>query len=174
MKWLTGNSRLEKSDKPNKWYLIDNELFQDKDGTIYLIPRNYETDNYTIPDWIAWLGGNKSKWSVRPSHLHDFGCQLHELIKVRLTEQQLRKLHYLRVHNDKLICEDIPPKFLELVPVTKWEIDCLFKRAMKATKTIPPRVYNLYRCGVFFNLGWLVKHKSFDLNRIYTHTQNEV
>ena len=53
MKWLTGNSRLEKSDKPNKWYLIDNELFQDKDGTIYLIPRNYETDNYTIPDWIA-------------------------------------------------------------------------------------------------------------------------
>ena len=43
-RWLTDNSRLEKSDKPNKWFLLDNELYQDDDGSIYLAPRNYETE----------------------------------------------------------------------------------------------------------------------------------
>lgn len=168
MKWLTSNSRLEKSPKPNKWFLVDNELFQDEDGAIYLVPRNYETDNYTIPDWAAWLAGSKSKWAVRPSHLHDFGSQYHQLIRVKLTEYGLRRLRLLHPHNDKIVCEDIPVRFLELVPVTKWEVDCLFKRAMKATGTIPPRVCNLYRCGVFFNFGWLGNHPAYDLNRIYT------
>lgn len=174
MKWITDNSRLEKLSEANKWRMIDNELFQDEDGSIYLTPRNYETDNYTIPDWIAWLGGNKSKWDIRPSHIHDFGCQYHQLIRVKLNETGLRRLRYLRVHKDKLVCEDIPVKFLELVPVTKWEIDCLFKRAMKATKTIPARVYNLYRGGVFFNFGWLGNHPPFDLSKIYTVEQNGV
>lgn len=167
MKWITDNSRIEKLSEANKWRMIDNELFQDEDGSIYLTPRNYKTDNYTIPDWIAWLGGNKSKWDIRPSHIHDFGCQYHQLIRVKLNETGLRRLRYLRVHKDKLVCEDIPVKFLELVPVTKWEIDCLFKRAMKATETIPARVYNLYRGGVFFNFGWLGEHPSYDLNGIY-------
>ena len=167
MKWLTDKSRIEQSDKAGDWYLLDNELFQDEDGSIYLTPRNYKTDNYTIPDWVAWLAGNKSKWDVRPSHIHDFGCQYHQLIKVKLNETGLRRLRYLRVYKDKLVCEDIPTKFLCIVPVTKWEIDCLFKRAMKATGTIPARVYNLYRGGVFFNFGWLGEHPPYDLNKIY-------
>lgn len=174
MKWITDNSRLEKLSEANKWLMVDNELFQDEDGSIYLTPRNYETDNYTIPDWIAWLGGNKSKWDIRPSHIHDFGCQYHQLIRVKLNETGLRRLRYLRVHKDKLVCEDIPVKFLELAPVTKWEIDCLFKRTMKATKTIPARVYNLYRGGVFFNFGWPGNHPPFDLSKIYTIEQNGV
>ena len=174
MKWITDNSRLEKLSEANKWLMVDNELFQDEDGSIYLTPRNYETDNYTIPDWVAWLGGNKSKWDIRPSHIHDFGCQYHQLIRVKLNETGLRRLRYLRVNKNKLICEDIPIKFLSLIPVTKWEIDCLFKRAMKATKTIPARVYNLYRGGVFFNFGWLGNHPPFDLSKIYTVEQNGV
>lgn len=172
MKWLTDNSRLEKLPEANEWLLVDNELFQDEDGSIYLVPRNYKTDNFTIPDWVAWLGGNKSKWDVRPSHLHDFGCQYHQLIRVRISEQTLRKLRYLHVHKDKLVCEDIPVKFLEIIPVTKWEIDCMFKRCMKATKTIPAYIYNLYRGGVFFNFGWLGNHPPFDLSKIYTIEQN--
>lgn len=168
MEWLTSRSRLEQAEEQNGWYLLDNELFQDKDGSIYITPRNYKTDNYTIPDWVAWLGGNKSKWDVRPSHLHDFGCQYKQLIRVKLTDEELRRMRYLRVFNDKLICEDIPRKFLELIPVTKWQIDCIFKRAMKATDNIPARVYNLYRCGVFFNVGWLGNHPAYDLNQIYS------
>lgn len=167
MKWLTDEARLEKSAKPNKWFLLDNELYQDDDGAIYLAPRNYETDNYSIPDWIAWLAGNKSKYDPRPSHIHDFGCQYKQLIKLKLNEGGLRHLRLLKVEDGKVRCEDIPTRFLCLVPVTKWEIDCLFKRMMKATKTIPARVYNLFRGGVFFNVGWLGKHKSYDLNKIY-------
>lgn len=169
MRWLTYNSRLEKLPEANQWLLVDNELFKDEDGSIYLVPRNYKTDNFTVPDWVAWLGGNKSKWDVRPAHLHDFGCEFHQLIRVALSENLLRKLGYLKYHKDKeiIICEDIPIKYLELIPIDKWEIDCLFKRAMKATDTIPARIYNLYRAGVFFNFGWLGNHPPYDLSKIY-------
>lgn len=172
MEWLTDKSRLQQSNEPNDWYLSDNELFKDEDGSIYLVPRNYKTDNYTVPDWVAWLAGSKSKWDVRPSHIHDFGCQFHQLIRITLTEQQLRQMRFLRTHHDKIICEDIPIKFLEIIPVTKWEIDCLFKRAMKATKAISPYTYSVYRGGVFFNIGWLGNHPPFDLSKIYTKEQN--
>ena len=172
MKWLTDKPSLEQSDAPNDWIVEENELFQDEDGSIYLVPRNYETDNYTIPDWIAWLAGGKSKWDVRPSHLHDFACQYHQLIRVRLKETILRKLRYLHVSEGKLVCSDIPVKFLELIPITKWEADCLFKRCMKATKTIPKKVYNIFRCGVYFNIGWLGNHPPFDFSKIYMKEQN--
>lgn len=172
MKWLTDKSRIEQSNETNNWYLLDNELYKDEDGSIYLVPRNYKTDNYTIPDWVAWLGGNKSKWDVRPAHLHDFICQYHGAIRIKINESSLKRLRLIKVHNNKIVCEDIPLKFLELVPFTKWECDCLFKRAMKATGQMPARVYNLYRCGVFFNFGWLGKHPAFDLNKIYTKEQN--
>lgn len=172
MEWLTDKSRLEQSNEPNDWFLLDNELYKDEDGAIYLVPRNYKTDNYTVPDWVAWLAGSKAKWDVRPSHIHDFGCQFHQLIRITLTEQQLRQMRFLRTHHDKIICENLPIKFLEIIPVTKWEIDCLFKRAMKATKVIPAKVYNLYRGGVFFNFGWLGNHPPFDLSKIYTKEQN--
>ncbi|MBQ8299344.1 MAG: DUF1353 domain-containing protein [Clostridia bacterium] len=171
-RWLTDNSRLEKSNKPNRWFLLDNELYQDDDGSIYLAPRNYETDNYSIPDWVAWIAGNKSKYDPRPAHIHDFGCQYHQLLKLKINEAGLRRLRLLRVHKAKLICEDIPTKYLCLVPVTKWEIDCMFKRMMKATKTIPPKAYNTYRCGVFLNTGWS-KYKCYDMNKIYQREVNE-
>lgn len=167
-RWLTEKSKLEQSDGCNDWYLLNNELFMDDDGNIYLVPRNYKTDNYTVPDWIAWLGGSKSKWDVRPSHIHDFGCQYHQLIKLNVSYVLLMKLGLIKKDNkNKFVCGDIPTKFLSLVPVTKWEIDCLFKRAMKATGIIPARIYNLFRCGVFFNFGWLGKHPAYDLNKIY-------
>lgn len=172
MKWLTEKSRLEQSEEVGKWILLDNELFLDEDGTIYITPRNFITDNFTIPDWIAWLGGNKSKYDVRSSHLHDFGCFTHSLLVVNLTEQELIEKGYLRRHKNKIVCEDIPAEYLSLVPVTKWEVDCLFKRAMKATYEIPARIYNLYRCGVFFNVGWILGHIDFDMNKIYTIEQN--
>lgn len=173
MKWLTDKSRLEQANEPNDWYLADNELFKDEDSSIYLVPRKYKTDNYTVPDWVAWIAGSKSKWDVRPAHIHDFGCQFHQLIKVTLNEQQLKQMRFLRVHNDKIVCENIPIKYLEIIPVSKWQIDCLFKRAMKATGDIPNSVLNLFRCGVFFNIGWVLgNHSPFDLSKIYTMEQN--
>ena len=172
MKWLTKPALLQKLPTPNKWLMVENELFQDEDGSIYLVPRLYKTDNYTIPDWIAWMAGSKSKYDARPAHIHDFGCQYHQLIKVNLTMTKLKKKKYLYYKNGVYICEDIPVKYLSLIPVTKWEMDCMFKRAMKATNLIPATVYNIYRGGVFFNFGWLGNHSPFDLSKIYTLEQN--
>ena len=44
-RWLTDNSRLEKSDKPNKWFLLDNELYQDDESSIYLAAINSDIEN---------------------------------------------------------------------------------------------------------------------------------
>lgn len=172
MKWLTKPSLLQQLPEPNKWLMWENELFQDEDGSIYLVPCYYKTDNYTIPDWIAWLGGSKSKHDARPAHLHDFGCQFHQLIKVNLTITQLKKQNYLIYKDGFYTCKNIPIKYLSIVPVTKWEMDCMFKRAMKATNLITPYIYNLYRGGVFFNIGWLGYHPPFNLSQIYTIEQN--
>ena len=165
--WLTSKSRLEQSNEPNNWYLLDNELFKDEDGSIYLVPRGYKTDNYTIPDWIAWLGGNKAKWDVRPSHIHDFGCQYHGLIKVNLDEKQLKQKGFLKSFEDKIICKDILEDYLYFVPFTKWQINCLFKRAMKATGNIQAKVYNLYRIGVVLNFGWFKEYPIYNFEKIY-------
>lgn len=174
MIWLTDKSRIEQTNEANNWYLLDNEVFEDEDGSIYLTPRGFKTDNYTIPDWVAFVAGNKAKWDVRPSHLHDFACEYHKLIRITMTKSSLRRYKYLKVNKDGIfICEDIPTNLLQLVDVTKWEADCMFKRAMKATRVIPARVYNTFRCGVFFNFGWLKKPKKFDFNNIYKRENNE-
>lgn len=173
MKWLTDEASLQKHRKPNKWVMRHNEIFADEDGSIYLVPRNYITDNYTIPDWLAWVAGSKSKYDSRPAHIHDFGCQFHQLIRVKLAPIKIIK-EYIFDDEGIITCKDIPTKYLELVPVTKWEIDCLFKRAMKATKTISPYTYSVYRAGVFFNVGWLGNHPPFNLSKIYTMEQNYI
>ena len=172
MQWLTKEALLQKLPLPNKWLTVENELYKDIGGNVYLVPRLYISDNYTIPDWIAWLCGNKSKFDGRASHIHDFGCQFHQLIKVTLTVDELLQMGFLEYKNGYYTCNDIPVEYLTLVSVTKWEIDCLFKRAMKATGFIPPMTYNLFRCGVFFNVGWLCKYSQFDLDKIYTIEQN--
>ena len=171
MEFLTANARMEQTAKPGIWQTIDNQLFKDEDGTIYLVPRYYKTDNYTIPDWIAWLGGNKSKWDVRPSHFHDFGCEYHALIEVKLNELQLRQKRLLKVKDNKIICENIPVKFLKIVKKNKWFVDCMFKRMMKVANNIPAWRINLMRGAVFLNYGWLKNYyNDFDLEGIYTQT----
>lgn len=165
--WLTSDSILEKLPEANEWQLVTNELYLDDDSTLYLVPRGYKTDNYTIPNWIAWLGGCKSTYDPRPSHIHDFGCQYHQLIKVNLSYIQLQTKGLIDLSNGKIRCKDIPVEYLELVTVTKWQIDCLFKRAMKSTGAIPARIYNLYRAGVLFNFGWLGNHPAYNLENIY-------
>lgn len=171
MKWITDGASLAKHLIPNKWVMRHNEVFKDEDGTIYLVPRNYITDNYTIPDCLAWLAGSKSKYDARPAHIHDFACQFHQLIKIKLPEEEVNS-KYCYDDNGLYTCSDIPPEYLELVPVTKWGADCLFKRAMKATGNISSYTYSIYRAGVFFNIGWLGNHPPFDLTKIYTREQN--
>lgn len=169
MEFLTSNARLEQANEVGLWQTLDNQLFLDKDNSIYLVPKYYKTDNYTIPNWIAWLGGGKAQFDVRPSHFHDFGCEYHALIKVLLSKEELEERHFLRVNkHNKRVCENIPVKYLKIVKKDKWFIDCFFKRMMKVANNIPSWRINLMRGGVFFNFGWLANYyNDFDMSKIY-------
>ena len=149
--------------------LLDNELYIDKNGEISLVPRFFVTDNYTIPNWIAWLGGGKSQWDVRPSHFHDFICCYKNKIKVNLSLIQLKQKKLLKNKDNLWICEDIPINYLELVPMCKTEADNMFKQMLLDTGCISKIRANILRTGVVFNVGWyLSKSKTFDMSKIYT------
>lgn len=173
---VTEVSRIKQDDKePKRYILSDNSLYWDDDGSLYILPRLYKSDGYTIPNWIAWLAGGKMEYDLRPAHFHDFMCQWHAVVKVvgldvaDLKAQGLLHLHY-SVENQKLIyvLEDIPISKLELVPMTKWDVDCMFKRIMLATGNIPKWRVNLMRAGVVFNFGWITSRKNkFDMSKCY-------
>lgn len=173
-KFLTGVARIQQTDKKRVWKVLDNELYMDDDGTIYLVPRNFYTDNYTIPTWIAWLGGSPVDNDVRGSHLHDLCCDCHSAIKVNLTTDELLKLDLLRCKSKTgmWICENIPEQYLEIIPKTKKEANDLLYRCMKAAGSAKRDRY-VTRAGVCFNIGWFIdkwQGKVFDieLDKIYT------
>ncbi|DAB01931.1 TPA: hypothetical protein CPT96_03235 [Candidatus Gastranaerophilales bacterium HUM_10] len=161
-KFLTCPARIEQLDEKGKYKVLDNELYKDDDGSIYLVWRGYETDNFT---WI-----NSNDWDIRCSHLHDVGCQYHQLVKVRLNIHQLRMLRFVRTKGCKIICEDLPKKFLTIVPITGHEINNMFYRMLKAAdcpKT-PKYIQYLYRAGVAFNFNWFFTGKeNIDLENLY-------
>ena len=167
MRWLTDKSRLEQTDKKGLWLTIDNQLFKDKNGKIYLAPRQTLTDGYTIPNWLTWLGGSKMQWDTRCSTQHDLECKYAQVICVKLTESQLRKLKYLRVHNNKLVCDNIPLKFLKIEKTTFKETNDRFKRMMIIAHNIPMWRVHLMRFAVNFNFGWHSSKQGIKLNKIY-------
>ena len=172
-RFLTGKARLQQTDKRRVWKLLDNELYKANDGAIYMVPRTMQTDNYTIPLWIAPLGGSPVDYDTRCSHLHDLWCYTREALIVTLTEQELRDKGYLRFSEKNMmwVCEDIPKEFLAKRKVTKWETDNMLLECMKAAN-VPKLSRNTVRAGVVFNVGWLIdlwtkRVFELDLDRIY-------
>lgn len=168
-KFLTTSSAATQLPKKGMYQLSRNELYKDDDGTIYMVWRLFWTDHFT---WIV-----SGDWDTRCSHLHDEGCRHHQIIRVKLTEQQLRKCRYLVVKNDEVICHDLPPQFLEVIDVTGHWINNLFYRMLRdadCPKT-PKHIQLLYRAGVALNLGWFKtgKHK-IDLKNIYNDEWNKM
>ena len=173
-RFLTGVARIQQTDMKRVWKVLDNELYLDDDGTIYLVPRNFYTDNYTIPTWIAWLGGSPVDNDVRGSHLHDEICDTHSAIKVNLTTDELIKLGYLRCRtvNGMWICENIPEQHLEVIPKTKKEANDILFRCMKSAHSKKIDRW-ITRLGVVFNIGWHLDEKqgkvfAIELDKIYT------
>lgn len=176
MSFLTYYSEMAQTPKPNIWATLHNQLFKDDDGVIYLVPRYFLTDSYTIPDWLAWLGGGKMKWDNRPAIGHDFDCKFHQCIKVNLSESELREKGYLRSHTKVLgdeyliipVCDDIPIQYLSVIDVSFNQANSKFKRMMLATQNIKKWRVNLMRFAVNFNIGWMKSGKEkIDLSRIY-------
>ena len=150
--FLTEKARIEQTDNPRYWKTLDNILYQDNEGTIYLVPRYFWSDGYSFPRILLSIFGNA--YDVRPSYMHDLFCRFHECIKVTLSIEQLKSLGYLRVHEDKIVCENIPNCFLEILPITKWDCDCIFKRCMLSCN-ISERLAETIRFGVLFNFNWI-------------------
>ena len=164
--FLTGKSRIEQTDTEGIWKTLDNQLYLDEDNTIYLVPRYFLTDGFTIPNWIAWFGGSKMQYDTRCSTQHDFECKFHKVIVVNLSITQLKEMKLLREKNGMMICEDIPKKFLEIKETTFNQTNCRFKRMLKTTTLSHCRI-NLLRTGVNFNVSWLWSKQKLNMSDIY-------
>lgn len=166
-KFLTSPAKIEQTNKKGIYRVLDNELYKDDDGSIYLVWRGFKSDNFT---WI-----NSSDWDIRCSHGHDVGCKYHQVVKVKLTEQQLKKIRFLYVKNNKVMCQDLPPIMLEVKNVSGHWINNFFYRMLKAAdcpKT-PKYVQLGYRAGVSFNIGWFWSgKKKIDLKKLYDEDWN--
>ena len=130
----------------------------DDDGAIYIVPRNYQTDNFT---WI-----NSTAWDIRCAHLHDVGCQYHKIIKVKLSEQQLKDMGLLKKGKYDIICLDIPIDKLEVIEVSKKQINDLFYRMLRDSGA-PKPIQILYRSGVALNFKWYLNKDELILEDIY-------
>ena len=166
-KFLTTPAKIEQLPTKGMYRVCENELYKDDDGSIYLVWRGFQTDNFT---WI-----NSSDWDTRCSHGHDVGCKYHQVVKVKLNEHQLRRTRYLYVKHNKILCRDLPYQFLEVKDVSGNWINNLFYRMLRdadCPKT-PKHIQVLYRCGVALNVGWFTTGKtSIDLKQIYNEEWN--
>lgn len=166
-KFLTSPADIRQTNKKGIYEVTENELYRDDDGSIYLVWRGFRTDNFT---WI-----NSSDWDIRCSHGHDVGCKYHQVVKVQLTEEQLRKLGLLYNKGHKVFCRDLHPLMLSVKNVSGHWINNFFYRMLKSAdcpKT-PKHIQLLYRAGVSFNLGWFWTGKNkIDLKKIYDEEWN--
>lgn len=167
--FLTDKARYEDYYKDLKMSL-DNVLYKDHDGTIYLCPRNFVTDLYSIPNALAWLVGDSAGRDCRPALIHDFQCCYHAGLVVTLTEEQLKRLGYLHLHHsdsrnvDLLVCENIPKCYLKLPAKSKGEVNDLLGRMMKDLDVDKRK---LIRVGVAFNFNFYWSKNEFDWNKLY-------
>lgn len=163
-KFLTDKAITQQLDEKGMYKVLANELYKDDDGRIYLVWRGFETDNFT---WI-----NSGDWDIRCSHLHDVGCKHHQVVRLKISEQELRSRRLLFVHHDKVICKDIPTKYLEVINISGHEINNMFYRMLKASKA-PKYVQIAYRAGVALNLAWFWTGKQkIDLDKLYDEDWN--
>lgn len=161
--WITDKSPTIQDLYPNKIITEENQLLNDK-GTIYLVPRKTCSDNYTMPLCI-----NKSKYDVRPAHLHDIGCYYHQVIVVDLPLEIIYR-DYCYLKDNKVICKDIPIEYLKVVDIGFHECNNLLSKGMKGACNIPEWARKLYRLGVNLNVGWLrTGKKKIDINNIYNN-----
>ena len=164
-KFLTTSAVIKQSPKKGLYTVCENELYQDDDASIYLVWRGFWTDNFT---WI-----NSSDWDIRCSHGHDVGCKYGEIVRVNLSEKELRARRLLYIEGSKVLCKDIPLVHLEKVKVTGHQINNLFYRMLRDADNpkTPKLVQFFYRAGVCFNIGWFGKKDKLVLEDIYKESE---
>lgn len=173
-KFLTGHVRAEQTEKRGVWRILDNVLYLDDNDVLYLAPRNFQTDFYTIPLLIDFLTGSPSENDTRCSSIHDIFCSTISAVIVTLSIDELLKKGYLRFSTKKnmWVCRNIPKKYLRVEKISKAEANSIFGRTLKAAD-VPFLKRLLIRLGVVFNIGWYINQwagctKAVDLDKLYT------
>lgn len=171
-RFITGKAEVVQTDTKGKWRTLHNQLYEDDDGTLYLVARNYLSDGYTIPYLLAWIGGGRMDWDIRPAIGHDFECEYHSEIVVNSTEGELRSLNFVREicknGQEITICENLPLSYLAVRKTTFKKANDKFKRMMKAVGNIDNWRINAMRFAVNFNINWLRSgKKEVDLRTLY-------
>ena len=151
--FITDKARMEQTNVPGYWKIIDNELFLTDRSELILTPRYLWSDGYTFPGLVMAIIGDKNYYDTRPCHGHDLFCRYHEKIVVKDSITHLKIDGYIKTFKGKTICEDIPLNKLSIIKISKWEADELFKEMMLSCD-IPTNVVNKIRFGVKFNLNW--------------------
>lgn len=166
-KFLTAHTRIEQLNTPEKWKLLDNQLYKDDDGTIYLCPRNYITDGFTIPKTLQIVAGGKMEYDTRASSQHDFECSYHKVIVINMSEQKLRLKRFLHVVNGMDVCENIPIEFLSVRDTTFRQTNDRFMRMLASVNNIPKWRKFLIGNAVNLNVSWMLSRHELDINRLY-------
>lgn len=165
--FLTAHSRLEQLNYNEKWKLIDNQLYKDDNGTIYLCPRNYITDGFTILKPLQLIAGNKMEYDTRASSQHDFECSYHCAIIVNMSEHRLRSMGLLHTLNGMEVCENIPHKYLSIKETKFTETNARFVRMLQCVNHIPNWRRFLIGHAVSLNIGWLFSKHFYDKSKLY-------
>ena len=150
--FITEPSRVEPTNIANYSRMLDNEVYMSNDGKISITPRYFWTDGYSGPKLIRTLIKNKNL-DLRPAHGHDLFCRFHQRLFVDLTLYQLRYKGYIHEYNDKIICEDIPDKYLHAEIINKKTANDLMKEMMLACNFSISQT-SLIRLGICFNFNW--------------------
>lgn len=163
--FITPKSLIRQIKGKGMYKVEENEIFVDEDDAPYLCWRLFQTDNFT---WI-----NSSDWDIRCSHIHDVGCKYHQVVRIKLTIQEMIEKGILVSCEDGCYhCKDIASEYLEVVNVSGNQINNMFYRMLKATDA-PKYVQLAYRAGVALNLGWFFSGKQkIDLSKLYCEEWN--
>lgn len=166
-KFLTAHSRLQQLDIPGKWKTVDNQIYENDFGQLFLCPRNTITDGYTIPSIFSVIAGDKMKWDTRASSQHDFECLYHKYIQILLTSKELSNMGLLHSLDSMIVCEDIPKEYLMIRETTFNETNTRFLNMLQSFQTIPKWRAKLMGYAVNLNAGWVMKPHHYDRNMIY-------
>ena len=83
-----------------------------------------------------------------------------------MSEWQLNNYGYLKDTGYDIICKDIPIDKLEVVEVSKKQINDLFYRMLRDSGA-PKHIQILYRTGVVLNIKWYLDKDELILEDIY-------
>ena len=165
--FLTSTPDIRQTKVEGIWYTLQNQLFKDDDGRIFLAPRCTLTDGYSIPKIFHPIAGGMFQHNISPAVQHDWECYYHLAIVVNLNTIQLRKSRLLKYENDIWVCDDIPLEYLTFVETTFDETNDRFRRMLKCLRNIPKWQRTLIGNSVNLNIGWMKNPCELHKDRLY-------